>query len=77
MKSFKQLLMEATSKVEEYVFHQNSHFPLSSKMIERIQGVANKPMYAAHVTDSGGAEGIVNIQNTAKQISVMTDPGDA
>ena len=34
--------MEATGKVEEYVFHQNSHFPLSSRMIERIQGFKNK-----------------------------------
>ena len=69
-----QLLIEETLKTDKYVFHINSHFPISSKMLERVQGHANKPMYAIHVTDPNGATNLLGIQNTAKQISVMTDP---
>ena len=74
MKSFKAHLTEETLKTDKYVFHINSHFPISSKMLERIQGHANEPMYAIHITDATGAPNLLRIQNTAKQISVMTDP---
>ena len=71
-----QLLIEETLKTDKFVFHINSHFPISSKMLERVQGHANKPMYAIHVTDPNGASNLIRIQNTAKQISVMTDARD-
>ena len=45
-------------------------------MLERVQGHANEPMYAIHITDAAGAPNLLRIQNTAKQISVMTDPRD-
>ena len=67
-------LTEETLKTDKFVFHINSHFPISSKMLERIQGTANEPMYAIHITDPNGAPTLLRIQNTAKQISVMTDP---
>ena len=76
MKTFQQFLTEKILKTDKFVFHINSHFPLSSKMLERIQGHANKPMYAAHITDPNGASNLLSIQNSAKQISVMTDPRD-
>ena len=76
MKSFKAHLTEETLKTDKYVFHINSHFPISSKMLERVQGTANEPMYAIHITDASGAPNLLRIQNTAKQISVMTDPRD-
>ena len=76
MKSFKAHLTEETLKTDKYVFHINSHFPISSKMLERVQGHANEPMYAIHITDAAGAPNLLRIQNTAKQISVMTDPRD-
>jgi len=79
MKKFKnffkeKILTEATLKTDKFVFHINSHFPISSKMLERVQGTANEPMYAIHITDPTGAPTLLRIQNTAKQISVMTDP---
>ena len=67
-------LTEETLKTDKYVFHINSHFPISSRMLERIQGTANEPIYAIHVTDPNGAATLLRIQNSAKQISVMTDP---
>ena len=70
------ILVEETLKTDKFVFHINSHFPISSKMLQRVQGHANKPMYAAHITDPNGAEKLLRIQNSAKQISVMTDPRD-
>ena len=76
MKSFKTYLTEETLKTDKFVFHINSHFPISSKMLERVQGHANEPMYAIHITDAAGAPNLLRIQNTAKQISVMTDPRD-
>ena len=76
MKTFKSYLVEETLKTDKFVFHINSHFPISSKMLQRVQGHANKPMYAAHITDPNGAEKLLRIQNSAKQISVMTDPRD-
>ena len=76
MKSFKTFLTEETLKTDKFVFHINSHFPISAKMLERVQGHANKPMYAAHITDPNGSSNLLGIQNTAKQISVMTDPRD-
>jgi len=76
MKSFKVFLTEETLKTDKFVFHINSHFPISTKMLERIQGTANEPMYAIHITDATGAPNLLRIQNTAKQISVMTDPRD-
>ena len=76
MKSFKAFLTEEILKTDKFVFHINSHFPISSKMLERVQGHANEPMYAIHITDAAGAPNLLRIQNTAKQISVMTDPRD-
>ena len=76
MKSFKVFLTEETLKTDKFVFHINSHFPISTKMLERMQGTANEPMYAIHITDATGAPNLLRIQNTAKQISVMTDPRD-
>ena len=38
------LLSEEIFKTDKFVFHINSHFPISSKMLERIQGTANEPM---------------------------------
>ena len=70
------LLSEEIFKTDKFVFHINSHFPISSKMLERIQGTANEPMYAIHITDATGAPNLLKIQNTAKQISVMTNPRD-
>ena len=81
MKKFKnffkeKILTEATLKTDKFVFHINSHFPISTKMLQRVQGHANKPMYAVHITDAHGAPNLLRIQNSAKQISVMTDPRD-
>ena len=76
MKSLKTLLAEETLKTDKFVFHINSHFPISSKMLERIQGTANESIYAIHVTDATGAPNLLRIQNSAKQISVMTDARD-
>ena len=71
-----QLLLEEILKTDKFVFHINSHFPISVKMLERVQGTANEPMYAIHITDATGAPNLLRIQNTAKQISVMTDARD-
>ena len=38
MNGFKQFLVEETAKVKEWVFHKNTHIPISRKMIERIEG---------------------------------------
>jgi hypothetical protein len=71
-----QLLLEEILKTDKFVFHINSHFPISAKMLERVHGTANEPMYAIHITDATGAPNLLRIQNTAKQISVMTDARD-
>ena len=59
------LLAEEILKTDKFVFHINSHFPISTKMLERVQGHANKPMYAVHITDPNGATNLLTIQNTA------------
>jgi hypothetical protein len=76
MKSFKQFLTEETAKVKEWVFHKNIHVPISRKMIERIEG-AKEPIYAIHVTTPEGLGKLYDISGTARQVSVMTDAGEA
>ena len=76
MQSFKQFLAEETAKVKEWVFHKNTHIPISRKMIERIEG-AKEPIYAIHITNLTGLGKLHDISGTARQVSVMTDAGGA
>ena len=76
MNKFKQFLAEETAKVKSWVFHKNTHVPISRKMIERIEG-AKEPIYAIHVTNLTGLGKLHDISGTARQVSVMTDAGEA
>ena len=76
MNKFKQFLAEETAKVKSWVFHKNTHVPISRKMIERIEG-AKEPIYAIHVTTLEGLGTLNDISGTARQVSVMTDAGEA
>ena len=76
MKSFKHFLVEETAKVKSWVFHKNTHIPISRKMIERIEG-AKELIYAIHVTTPVGLGKLHDISGTARQVSVMTDAGEA
>ena len=76
MNGFKQFLAEETAKVKSWVFHKNTHVPISRKMIERIEG-AKEPIYAIHVTTLEGLGTLNDISGTARQVSVMTDAGEA
>jgi hypothetical protein len=76
MNKFKQFLAEETAKVKEWVFHKNTHIPISRKMIERIEG-AKEPIYAIHITNLTGLGKLHDISGTARQVSVMTDAGEA
>ena len=76
MNRFKQFLAEETAKVKSWVFHKNTHVPISRKMIERIEG-AKEPIYAIHVTTPVGLGKLNDISGTARQVSVMTDAGEA
>ena len=76
MNKFKQFLAEETAKVKSWVFHKNTHVPISRKMIERIEG-AKEPIYAIHVTTLEGLGKLNDISGTARQVSVMTDAGEA
>ena len=76
MNKFKQFLAEETAKVKEWVFHKNTHIPISRRMIERIEG-AKDPIYAIHVTNLTGLGKLNDISGTARQVSVMTDAGEA
>ena len=76
MNKFKQFLVEETAKVKSWVFHKNTHVPISRKMIERIEG-AKEPIYAIHVTTPVGLGKLHDISGTARQVSVMTDAGEA
>ena len=76
MNKFKQFLAEETAKVKEWVFHKNTHIPISRKMIERIEG-AKEPIYAIHITNLTGLGKLHDISGTARQVSVMTDAGGA
>ena len=74
-KNFQTLLLEAAQKTEEYVFHLYPHVPLSKKMIQRIEGQISLPLYAVHITSIDNVNTLIRIQNSARQISAMTDPG--
>ena len=76
MKSFKHFLVEETAKVKSWVFHKNTHIPISRKMIERIEG-AKELIYAIHVTTRVGLGKLHDISGKARQVSVMTDAGEA
>ena len=76
MNGFKQFLVEETAKVKEWVFHKNTHIPISRKMIERIEG-AKEPIFAIHVTNLSGLCKLNDISGTARQVSVMTDACEA
>mgnify|MGYP003322561321 CR=1 FL=1 len=76
MNRFKQFLAEETAKVKSWVFHKNTHVPISRKMIERIEG-AKELIYAIHVTTPVGLGKLHDISGTARQVSVMTDAGEA
>ena len=75
-KNFQPLLLEATEKTEDYAFHLYPHVPLSKKMIQRIEGIVKLPLYAVHITSLDNVDTLIKIQNSARQISAMTDPGD-
>tara|TARA_Y100000310_G_scaffold104507_1_gene102833 strand:- start:395 stop:2005 length:1611 start_codon:yes stop_codon:yes gene_type:complete len=74
-KNFQTLLFEAAEKTEDYAFHLYPHIPLSKKMIQRIEGQINLPLYAVHITSIDNVKTLIEIQNSARQISAMTDPG--
>jgi len=74
-KHFQTLLFEAAEKTEDYAFHLYPHIPLSKKMIQRIEGQINLPLYAVHITSIDNVKTLIEIQNSARQISAMTDPG--
>lgn len=74
-KNFQTLLFEAAEKTEDYAFHFYPHIPLSKKMIQRIEGQINLPLYAVHITSLDNVSTLIQIQNSARQISAMTNPG--
>ena len=68
-----QLLTEAVEEVNRLVFNEHSHIPLSKKMMVRLQGEASEK-YGVHITNADRIDDLIRIQNSARQISVMTTP---
>ena len=69
------LLLERAEEVNWLVFNDHSHIPLSKKMMVRLQGGESTEKYGIHITNADGLTGLIDIQNSARQISVMTTPG--
>lgn len=72
-----ELLLERAESVNWLVFNERSHIPLSKKMLIRLQGEESVEKYGIHITNDDGLYGLIQIQNSAKQISVMTEPRGA
>jgi len=67
------LLIEAVEEVNWLVFNEHSHIPLSKKMMVRLQGESTEK-YGIHITNADRIDDLIRIQNSARQISVMTTP---
>ena len=72
-----QLLIERTEEVKELVFNLKTHIPLSKKMMIRLKGGEAPEKYGIHITSIDQLDDLLRIQNSAKQISVMTSAGGA
>ena len=72
-----ELLLERAESVNWLVFNERSHIPLSKKMLIRLQGEESVEKYGIHITNDDGLYDLIRIQNSAKQISVMTEPRGA
>ena len=68
-----ELLLERAESINWLVFNERSHIPLSKRMLERIEGGKAEKKYGIHITNDDGLYTLIDIQNSAKQISVMTD----
>ena len=84
MKSFKgflsedkHLLIERAEEVKTLVFNKQTHIPLSKKMMIRLKGGEAPSKYGIHITSIDNLDDLLRIQNSAKQISVMTSAGGA
>ena len=84
MKSFKgflsedmHLLIERAEEVKTLVFNTKTHIPLSKKMMIRLKGGEAPEKYGIHITSIDKLDDLLRIQNSAKQISVMTSVGGA
>ncbi len=73
MKSFKHFLLEEVrSETARYYVFSGYHIPLSKNMMSRLRGNIEEK-YGIHITSIDNLEGLLSIQNSAKQISVMTE----
>ena len=73
MKSFKSFLAEEVrSETARYYVFSGYHIPLSKNMMSRLRGNIEEK-YGIHITSIDNLEGLLSIQNSAKQISVMTE----
>ena len=72
-----QLLIERAEEVKTLVFNIQTHIPLSKKMMIRLKGGKAPEKYGIHITSIGKLDDLLRIQNSARQISVMTNAGGA
>ena len=72
-----QLLIERAEQVKTLVFNIQTHIPLSKKMMIRLKGGKVPEKYGIHITSIDNLGDLLRIQNSAKQISVMTNVGGA
>ena len=72
-----QLLIERAEEVKALVFNIKTHIPLSKKMMIRLKGGEAPEKHGIHITSIDQLGDLLRIQNSAKQISVMTSAGGA